>query len=379
MTDGSIDLISAGHICLDLTPRFPNVGTDRPFEKLLRPGSLSIVGPATISTGGGAANVGLSALRLGFRVAMMGKCGDDLLGGALLEVLRRFSPAAAEGMRVAPGEHTSYTVVLAVPGADRLFLHCPGANDTFAAEDIDVDLVARAKVFYFGYPPLMARMYADDGRELADIFRTVKHRGVTTALDMAVPDPHSPAGRADWPAILTAVLPHVDLFVPSVEELTFMLRRERFDEMSAHGDILDQLSAELLRDLSGACLDLGAAAVVIKCGRHGLYARGGPAGRIRAMGSAAPADASAWADRELFAPSFVVDHVVSATGAGDSAVAGFLGAVIRGLDLSTAADCACAVGAQNVTAMDTTSGVRTWTETLAMLSAPRVPVVVDLR
>lgn len=40
-------------------------------------------------------------------VALMGKCGDDLLGHALLDVLKRVSPACAAGMRMVAGEDTS--------------------------------------------------------------------------------------------------------------------------------------------------------------------------------------------------------------------------------------------------------------------------------
>ncbi|MHC4717865.1 MAG: carbohydrate kinase family protein, partial [Planctomycetota bacterium] len=180
----SIDLIAAGHICLDITPQFSASVADRSLDQLLRPGSLVVVDRAAVSTGGGAANVGLSARRLGLSVAMMGKCGDDVLGRTLLEVLRGFSADCAAGMRIAAGESTSYTVVLAPPGTDRVFLHCPGANDTFVADDVDLDLVARGRLFYFGYPPLMARMYAGKGEELAELLRRVKDRGVTVALDM---------------------------------------------------------------------------------------------------------------------------------------------------------------------------------------------------
>ena len=88
-------------------------------------------------------------------------------------------------MRVVPGEQTSYGIVLALPGVDRIFLRCPGATDTFAADDVDLDLAARARLFYFGYPPLMARMYADGGA-LARLFESVKSLGVTTALDLAL-------------------------------------------------------------------------------------------------------------------------------------------------------------------------------------------------
>jgi PAS domain S-box-containing protein len=45
---------------------------------------------------------------------------------------------------------------------------------------------------------------------------------------MAYPDPDSPAGRADWLTILQNVLPFVDVFVPSYEEI-YRLRHERGD------------------------------------------------------------------------------------------------------------------------------------------------------
>ena len=377
MTSPSYDLISAGHICLDITPGIPDVHAGRAIEDLFRAGSLLQVDAATIAPGGGAANVGLSAHRLGLSVALMGKYGDDLLGQALLGVLSGVSDDLADGMRLAPGESTSYTIVVAPPGSDRMFLHCPGANDTFSAADVDLDIASTGRLFYFGYPPIMARMYADGGVELAALLAAVRARGVTTALDMALPDPQSQAGEADWRVIFAAALGHVDIFAPSVEELTFMLRRDRYDALIGTGDILDQLEADLLRDLADECLALGVAVVVIKCGRHGLYARSAAAGRITAMGSAAP-DPAEWADRELFAPAYRVDRVVSATGAGDSAVAGFLAALLHGEDLPAAADYACVVGAQNVRAVDTTSGVRPWADATAQLGEDRVAAVVDL-
>ena len=378
MKSQTIDVVTAGHICVDISPRFEGHTSGRQLEKIFRPGALTVVGPAVLSSGGGVANVGLSALRMGLNVALMGKCGKDLLGEALLSLLRSASPECARGMRVTAGETTSYSVVLAPPGTDRFFLHCPGANDTFVADDIDLEMVSRARLFYFGYPPLMARMYQAKGEELARVLAGVKGRGVTTALDMALPDPAGAGGQADWPAILAGALPHVDLFVPSVEEVTFMLRRDEYDRLVGRGDILDALTPPLLRELSERCLKLGPAVVMIKCGRHGLYLRSAPRKRIEAMGSAAPKDPAAWAGRELFAPSYQVPRVISALGAGDSAVAGLLCGLLHGADVKTAADYACAAGAQNVQVIDATSGIRHWDVTTRELSHPRVQPVVTL-
>jgi sugar/nucleoside kinase (ribokinase family) len=377
-----VDCVVAGHICLDITPQMPAGGTS--VSEVFRPGKLINVGPATVFTGGTVSNTGLPLRRLGVNVHLMGKCGDDMIGRLLVDCLRREAPGAERGMQVVPGENTSYTVVINPPGIDRMFLHCPGANDTFAAADIDLSAVAKAGLFHFGYPPLLARMYADAGAELAGVFRNVRATGATTSLDMACPDPASPAGKADWSAILSATLPLVDIFTPSVEELTFMLRRRTFDHLvvaqAAGKELLGEIDGELLCELGEKCLELGAAIVLIKCGYLGLYVRTAGRGRLEHIGRAKPGKVAAWANRELLEPSYRVEHIVSTTGAGDCAIAGFLAAYLRGADLDDALRLACAVGAQNVTAADTVSGVRNWEQTVQQVAArpPRNDVTIPL-
>lgn len=83
-------------------------------------------------------------------------------------------------------------------------------------------------MFHFGYPPLMRRMYEDEGEQLTHMFSRVKQLGLTTSLDLAKPDPESAAGQAPWKRILQCALPHVDVFLPSVEELLYMLDRDTY-------------------------------------------------------------------------------------------------------------------------------------------------------
>ncbi len=85
---------------------------------------------------------------------------------------------------------------------DRRFLHHPGANDDFCADDIQYAQIKEEKIFHFGYPPLMKNMYINDGSQLAELFKQVKECGLTTSLDMAFPDPNSPSGKANWRATL---------------------------------------------------------------------------------------------------------------------------------------------------------------------------------
>lgn len=365
----SWDVVVAGHICLDFIPdlsqsRANSVGA------LLRPGQLIEVGAATLSTGGAVSNTGLALHKLGMRTRLMGKIGDDLLGRVVRQIIDTHGPGLADGMVVDASADTSYTVIINPPGIDRMFLHAPAANNAFGAADVGYEAVAQARLFHFGYPPLVRRMFVDGGAELVAMFRRVRELGVTTSLDMALPDPASDAGHADWNRILAAVMPYVDVFLPSIEELLFMLRRPRYDALlrqSAAGSLLSLVTGDLLTDLSDELIALGGCIVGIKLGDRGFYLRTAHKERLLAMGAGAPAEPKDWADRELWAPCFDV-RLVGTTGAGDAAIAGFLAGVLRGLSANETLRMAVAVGACNVEAADALGGIRPWQETEARVA-----------
>jgi sugar/nucleoside kinase (ribokinase family) len=224
------------------------------------------------------------------------------------------------------------------------------------------DVVAEAHLFHFGYPPLMKRMFEDDGAQLVEILKRVRALGVTTSLDMTLPDPASAAGSADWAAILRGVMPSVDVFLPSIEEILTMLRREMYEALSQEvGGLLEQVTPELLSELSGELLALGGRIVGFKLGERGMYVRTADREAIGTLGAACPSDLAAWAGKELWAPCFRVD-VAGTTGAGDAAIAGFLAGLLRNLSLEEALTAAVAAGACNVETADAVSGVRPWEE-----------------
>lgn len=380
-TSTDFDAIVAGHLCLDIIPEIPAaVGG---LAGLMTPGRLSEVGPAVLSTGGAVSNTGLVLHKLGIATRLMGKVGDDLFGMAIRRIVAAQGEGLVDGMVVDPAVTSSYTVVVNAPGVDRIFIHHTGANDTFAADDVRYDLVARARLFHFGYPPLVRLMYEDGGRELAEIFQRVKAAaalsgGCTTSLDLSLPDPASPAGCADWPAILRATLPAVDICAPSIDEILYMLRRSDYDRMKSVGagspspgspcpdSIL--ITPALLADLADQLLAWGVKIVLIKLGDQGVYLRTAGRAALAALGRGGPADPAAWADRELRAPCFQV-QVAGTTGAGDATIAGFLAALLRGMGPEDALTAAVAVGACNVEAADALSGIRTWDETWARIAA----------
>lgn len=356
-------IIVAGHVCLDVIPTLPESCHD--LATWLVPGGLVNTGPMTLSTGGAVSNTGLALHRLGVPVRLMGKVGDDTFGRATLDVFRHYDPALAEGMLVAAGESSSYTLIFSSPNIDRTFLHYPGPNDTFCAADVPdavLENAARsgAHIFHFGYPTLMHRFYQDDGQEFETLLRRVKAHGLVTSLDVSRPDPHAEAGKVAWPAWLARVLPRVDVFLPSVEEALLMVDPARYTALEENGEVLPQVDGDLLSDLAGRLVEWGVAVVGLKLGSQGIYLRTTPdATRLRILEERLGSKACAWTNRELLAPAFRA-NLVGTTGAGDCAIAGFLTGLLNHLSPEAVLTGAVAVGACNVEAADAVSGVPSW-------------------
>jgi sugar/nucleoside kinase (ribokinase family) len=371
--------VVAGHLCLDVLPQIL-ANTPEEFRASFGPGRLMFVGPMAFSTGGAVSNTGIALHKLGIPVRLIGKIGNDTFGHIVEQVISSFGGGLADGLIVDPEVSTSYTLIINPPGIDRFFMHCPATNDTFKANDVRYDEVEGARLFHFGYPSIMRQMYADQGAQAVEMFRRVRETGATTSLDMAYPDPNSPAGQANWPGILSKLLPYVDVYLPSIEETLSMLRPDTLAALheQAGDDILPLITPQLLSDVSGEILELGVKVVALKMGYRGLYVRTAGRHAIEAMGRARPSDPAAWADQELWTACFNV-KLVGAAGAGDSTIAGFLCGLLRGLTLAEAATAAVAVGACNVEAADTLSGVRSWDDTLSRVAAgwPRHDLRID--
>ncbi|MGQ9848654.1 MAG: carbohydrate kinase family protein [Aggregatilineaceae bacterium] len=350
--------VVAGHICLDIIPYIPSLD----LQSSLKPGALIEVGAAVLSTGGPVSNTGRNLHTLGIKTWLMGKVGDDAFGHIILDLIRAQDPDLTRGMIVVPGEVSSYSLVISPQGMDRAFLHCAGANHTFSADDVAYEILRRARLFHFGYPPIMERMYANEGEQLEVMFRRAKATGVITSLDMAMPDPQGPSGRVNWQKVLARTLPYVDVFLPSLDELLVMLGRAVPPPPA--DAIVSQVAEEMLA--------LGTGIVVLKLGQRGLYLRIGERG-------VADIPDPAWRSRELWAPCFQPEPLVGTTGAGDATIAGFLAGMVRGQTVEAALTSAVAVGACNVEAADALSGVRPWDETQARIAAgwARLPLTID--
>ena len=407
---GKKKVIVAGHICLDITPVFPK-NKIKKVSEMLQPGKLIQMGAADVHTGGAVANTGLAMKFLGADVSLMGKIGTDAFGDMIINILKKHG--AEKGMIRDVEATTSYSVVLAMPGIDRIFLHHPGANDTFVTEDIVADVSAAANsvadsavdsiadsavgevsgaleepaLFHFGYPPIMKKMYENDGDELVKLMKTVKEAGVSTSLDLAAVDAESEAGQADWNEILKKTLPYVDFFAPSVEELCFMIDRPRYEawqqryedaqkesddsestEAGGISDITEILDLEHdIKPLADKCMEYGCKVLLIKCGAPGIYFKTAGEDKLSQISERVGLDVSSWSDKSWFEKSYVPDCILSGTGAGDTSIAAFLTAMLEGYTPERCLQLMTATGASCVTAYDSLSGLKTFDELIAKI------------
>lgn len=363
-------IVVAGHISVDMTPVFPG-SKKKSLSQILCPGKLIRTGEMVVYSGGVVSNTGLTLHKMGANVHLAGKIGHDALGEMMLAMMKQHG--TEKDLIVDDAVSTSYTIVVAPPGIDRVFLHGPGGNDTFVADDLKDELLEDAALVHFGYPPLMRKMYENGGAELVKLCRRVHEKGAAMSLDLAAVDPDSPEGLVDWRDFLTHVLPEVDFFVPSIEELCFMLDRRRYEswlERAGDGDVTEILDLEQdIRPLAAQAMELGVKVLMLKCGIQGIYYQTAGADLIAEIPPAVELQVADWADQTGFQKSFVPERVLSGTGAGDSSIGCFLYAMLHGYPVGRCVQLAAAQGASCVEEVDTLSGLHTLPELETKIAA----------
>jgi sugar/nucleoside kinase (ribokinase family) len=303
---GKLDAVVVGLAVVDIIGR--PVDLTRPPKA----GSLKIIDSVTLTTGGNVSNTGIDLAKMGFAVGAITRVGNDGLG----EFIRQRYDAHGldtSGVVVDKKKQTSSTIVAVAADGERTFLHTRGCLTNFSVKDVlaRLDLIARARMLAFGYLGLLPE--CEPG--LPRLFRTIKKEtGIKILLDTGgVPKKNN--------ALLRAVLPFVDIFVPSYDEAVVLTGKKKPEE--------------IVRFLQQA----GAPGVVgVKMGSQGCFIASG--------------------DAALYVPALRVKKVVDATGAGDAFVAGFLAATLRGLDPFVAAHTANAVAASCVTAVGASTAIK---------------------
>lgn len=300
-----------------------------PIDSMPDSGGLALVDNMGLYSGGGAVNTSSALAKLGLRVEIIGKVGNDPLGDFLIDALGRRG-VGAQGVIRNSMINTSATMVLVDPDGERRFIHYIGANASLTKRDVNLELVKSASLLHIASAFVMPGL---DGQPLAEILEAAREAETIVCLDTSWDESRS------WQEVLRPVLPYVDYCLPSLVEAR---------AITGYDDPYD---------MAAALLDYGVGTVVVKLGHDGCLV--------------------STSDNQLFhVPTYDVD-VVDTTGAGDVFNAGFIAGTVMGLSLEESASLANAMGAMCVTAYGAASGLKSLSEVKEFMTVTpqRVPMV----
>jgi sugar/nucleoside kinase (ribokinase family) len=355
------DAVIAGYLCVDLTPQFPAGIPNVSVAQQLVPGRLVEIDGLAFALGGVVANTGIAMKKFGKRVLLSGLVGEDFVGNAARQLLKKMHLAG--GIQSTDQSATGISIVIAPPGVDRIFLESPGCNSILDVNSMDFDGIANAQLLHFGYPPLLKQFYADSGRQLVELFSRARRLRVATSLDFTLPDPASESGKLDWPAIMARILPETDIFVPSLEEiirLLFPLKYAEIVSQTGQMEVLDHIPMEMIREVGRQAIRYGAKILLIKAAHRGAFLLTGDVSSINDRSDLKLSDD--WNHRELWCDAYSVEKVrlKNANGAGDTAVAAFLSAILNGESPENALKYAGVAGRDNLYCADIFEELTDW-------------------
>jgi len=291
--DTCVDLVVTG---ADVVPRFGQV------EKL--------VDNYAIEMGGSCCIFACQAARLGLRVGILGRLGDDGFGRL---VLRRLDECDVDTRHVIvdPALKTGLGIAL-VQGRDRAILTYPGSLSAIGPQDVTDEFLASARHLHHGSYFLHTRLRP----HMPGIFCRARDFGLSTSLDIN----WDPDER--WNSTLPDVLSLTDVFLPNDQEAIHLSGCSSLDEAAAW-----------LRDRVPV--------VAMKRGADG---------------------ARLYYEQEMIECTVSPATGGDSIGAGDSFDAGFLAGWLRGLPMDRCLDIACACGRSVAGAVGGLAGQPTWAD-----------------
>lgn len=301
------DLLAVGLTTIDITVH--------PVASLPEGETGQIVEKIVLSPAGTAGGTALVAQKLGLRTAIASAVGDDPQG----QLVRSMFDAAGVDtglLAVDPEWPTSTTVLPIRPNGDRPNWHMIGASIFAPVTDAVFAALAHTAAVHWGgvgFPGAAGKG--------SDLLRAAQASGVLTSCDLIAP---SEAANAD----LDSLLPHVDLFMPSLAEV---------------------------RELAGTDDPVEGARHFIARGAGGCLIKMGGEGALLIL-----------PDRQIHVPAHDIKPV-DTTSCGDSLCAGYIAGRTRGLDHIEALRFGVATAAQVALGVGTLGQLESYDATLAFM------------
>jgi sugar/nucleoside kinase (ribokinase family) len=292
----------------------------RPVSRIPDRGNVEFIDEIRLTVAGTAGGTVVDTAKLGLNSLAVGAVGDDEKADWVLATLAKFGVDVSQMQRIA-GVPTSATILNVRPNGERPALHVRGASDHFDVPPETYDAVFDAPIVHLGGTGLLRRL---DGPASEILLREAKRRGRTVTFDLI-------AASAETLGLVAPLLPHIDYFMPSIEEAR---------------DMSGKTSVE---DCARFYLDRGVATCVFTLGGDGAYyaSRDGTAFR---------------------SPAYRID-VVDTTGCGDAFDAGFITAIRRGMPPETAVRFAQAAAGLVATGLGSDAGIRSFEHTLDCMNS----------
>ena len=294
----------------------------RPVSEIPKGGYLAYIDELRLTVAGTAGGTIIDCAKLGLSTLAVGAVGDDEKADFVVSVLEKFGADTAGFERI-KGVPTSSTILNIRPNGERPALHLRGACDYFMPPNKEKLNIFDCKVFHLGGTGLLKKL---DGSASVELLKDAKENECITTWDLI-------GATESTIDIVKPLLPHIDYFMPSIEEASIMCG-------------LDDP-----KDIAKYYLDNGVTNCVLTMGGEGsLFVN---------------------KDETIKTPAFDI-NVVDTTGCGDAFDAGMITSLINDFDLEKSLKFATTTSGLVATGLGSDAGIIDFDDTINKMNTLKI-------
>ena len=294
----------------------------RPVSEIPKGGDLAYIDELRLTVAGTAGGTIIDCAKLGLSTLAVGAVGDDEKADFVVSVLEKFGADTAGFERI-KGVPTSSTILNIRPNGERPALHLRGACDYFLPPNKEKLDIFDCKVFHLGGTGLLKKL---DGSVSVQLLKDAKENECITTWDLI-------GATESTIDIVKPLLPHIDYFMPSIEEASIMCG-------------LDDP-----KDIAKYYLDNGVTNCVLTMGGEGsLFVN---------------------KDETIKTPAFDI-NVVDTTGCGDAFDAGMITSLINDFDLEKSLKFATTTSGLVATGLGSDAGIIDFDDTINKMNTLKI-------
>jgi sugar/nucleoside kinase (ribokinase family) len=231
MSAKSLDVVGIGNAIVDVLVRTDDDSID---NHQLTKGTMALIdeqqaetlyaslGPGLETSGGSAANTLAGIAQLGGRAGFIGRVRDDQLGAIFSHDIKAVG-ALYQTPAATSGPSTARCLILVTPDAQRTMCTYLGASVQLHPDDLNLDMVAQAKVLYLeGY------LWDSDDAKAAFIAAAEVARANGGEVALSLSDAFCVERHRD--SFQELVDGHVDILFANEMEITSLYKANSFDE-----------------------------------------------------------------------------------------------------------------------------------------------------